>query len=131
MNWSNQALKLTMGVGMLGQTAILADALKPLLGNWGTVGLLVVPFAFVVMVKPGEEIPAGWVKFVHGGAVVLYLALSIATVTTMAIRGFIPSDVLMGLFLLLGLVCCAAIVRAMVRGGYDVKSPLAGRNIDR
>jgi hypothetical protein len=97
MNWSSQALKFTMGVGILGQTAVLTDALKPLLGNWGTVGLLVVPIALIVMVRPGEVIPAAWVKLVHGSSVVLYLALSLATVTTMAIRGSIPSDAPMGL----------------------------------
>jgi hypothetical protein len=48
MNWSIHALKLTMGVGILGQTAILTDELKPLLGIWGTVGLLIVPIALVV-----------------------------------------------------------------------------------
>ena len=130
MNWSNQTLKFTMGIGILGQTAILADALKPLVGDWGTVAILVVPIALVVMVKPGEEIPTAWVKLVHGSAVGLYLALSVATVATMAIRGFIPSDALMGLFVLLGLVPCAAIVRALFRGGYDQKAPLAGRRIN-
>jgi hypothetical protein len=119
-----------MGVGMLGQTAILSDALKPLLGIWGTVALLVVPIALVVMVKPGEEIPAGWVKLVHGTAAVLYLALSVGTATTMAIRGFIPSDGLMGAFVLLGLAPCVAIVRTMFRVGYEEKASLASRRTD-
>ena len=131
MNWSNQALKLTMGVGMLGQTAILTDVLKPLLGIWGTVGLLVVPIALVIMVKPGEEISAGWVKLAHGTAVVLYLALSAGTVATMAIRGFIPSDALASSFMLLGLVPCAVIVRATLRGGCDEKAPIARRRTNR
>jgi hypothetical protein len=67
-------------------------------------------------VRPGEVFSIDGVKLVHGTAVLVYLALSVVTVTTMALRGFIPSDALMGAFVLLGLVPCAAIVRAMFCG---------------
>ncbi|MFM1817057.1 MAG: hypothetical protein RLZ98_3752, partial [Pseudomonadota bacterium] len=66
VNWSNAALKMTMGAGSLAAVAVLADPLGPVIGTWGTVGLVVLPFAIVAMVKPGEEIPARYVKALHG-----------------------------------------------------------------
>jgi len=118
MNWSMPALKLTMGVGMLGQTAILSDILEPVLGIWVAIAILVLPVALLILVKPGEAIPAAWVVRAHGAAVGLYLALSVATLVAMAMRGFVASDGLMGLFVALGLLPCAAVLGAIVAGRY-------------
>lgn len=119
MNWSNQGLKLTMGCGSLAQTAILADVLGPVFSVWGLIALVIMPLTIVAMIKIGDEIPARLIQFAHGVSVVWYVVLSAATVGFMALRGFEPTDVLMGFMLALGLLPCVAIVRGMRRGDYD------------
>ncbi len=120
MNWSNMALKGTLGAGSLVPVAILTDALEPYIGIWGIMALVLVPFTILVLVKIGEEIPARYVKLAHAIAVAWYIGLVIATVAFMAIRGFIATDGLLGFFLILGLLPCVAIIRDMARGRYDV-----------
>ena len=119
MNWSNQALKLTMGCGALAQTAILVDALKPIISIWGAIALFVAPIAIVAMIKIDDDLPSGLIKAAHALSVAIYSALLIATVTYMAMRGFEPTDTIMGFLLFLGVIPCVAIVRAIARGDYD------------
>lgn len=118
MNWSNQGLKLTMGCGALAQTAVLTDLLEPSIGVWGLVALIVMPLAIVAMIKVEDQFPIALITFAHGLSVTLYLALAIAAVIYMAVRGFAPTDVLMVMMLALGLFPCVAIVRAINRGDY-------------
>lgn len=118
MNWSNMALKGTIGAGSLVPVAILTDAVDPYIGVWGIIGIVLVPLTLLVFLKTGEDVPARYVMIAHAIAVVWYGALGIVTVGFMAIRGFVPTDGLMGFFLLLGVIACVFIVRAMWRGDY-------------
>lgn len=118
MNWSNMALKGTIGAGSLGTVAILADPLDPYIGVWGMIALVIVPLTILVFFK-NDELPAYVVKAAHGFAAGWYIALLVATVGLMAMRGFEPTDVLLGFFMALGLWPCGVIFEALLRGAYD------------
>ncbi len=120
MNWSNISLKMTLGIGCLAQTAILADTLKPAIGIWGLIAVILVPITIVAMIKTGDELPVIFIKFAHAIAAAWYVALSVATISFMAIRGFEATDILMGLMVAAGLIPCVVIVRAILAGDYDV-----------
>ncbi len=117
MNWSNIALKGTIGVGALGMTAILTDLLDPHIGIWGIIILVLMPFTLLVFFRV-DELPVWIIKIAHGIAVSWYFALFVGSVSYMALRGFISSDLLLGAFMALGLWPCVIIVRALVRGDY-------------
>ena len=118
MNWSNLALKGTMGAGSLCPAAILTDVLKPSIGLWGTIALIIAPFTILVMVKVGEEIPARIVMLLHTLAVAWYAVLMIASIVVMARRGFEPTDTMLAAVMALGFVPCIAIVRDILQGQY-------------
>ena len=62
MNWSNAALKLTIGVGSIGATAIVSDALVERVGLYSMIAIILVPFALLVFFKIGEL--ADWIESV-------------------------------------------------------------------
>src|SRR5687767_2249696 len=72
LNWSNGAYKLTLGIGSLAMTAIMADLWKSRLPFWaiGTVAML--PFLVFIFVRPGE-LSAGFVRGAHVFAAAWYV----------------------------------------------------------
>lgn len=122
MNWSNASLKMTLGVGCLAHTAILADPTKPYLGIWGLIALILVPVALVAMIKIGDDLPPWLIKYAHAIAALWYTALTIATFAIMADRGFEKTDILMGLMIAAGLVPCIVIIRAICTGDYETNA---------
>lgn len=115
MNWSAAALKMTLGVGCLAQTAILADAFEPATGLWGFIALVMV---LVVMIRLGDDLPARIVKSAHAVAALWYVSLSLAAFFQMVTRGFEKSDILMGVMIAAGLIPCVVIARAIRAGDY-------------
>jgi len=127
MNWSNISLKMTLGIGSLAQTAIMADPLKPLVGVWGLIAIILIPFALVVMIKIGDDLPPWLIKYAHATSALWYAALTIATLAIMAIRGFERTDILMGLMIAAGLVPCVVILRSISAGNYDAYDDIHNR----
>lgn len=118
MNWSGAALKLTIGVGLLAVTAILSDVLAGLVGVYPMIGIIIVPLALLVMIKPGE-LPDTVVKLAHIIAGLWYLALVSSSLYLMVARGFIQSDLLMGAFMAFGFAPLIVSLKALQNGGYD------------
>jgi len=112
------ALKGTIGAGSLAVVAVLSDVLERHIGIWGLIVLVLVPFTILVMFRV-DELPPHVIKFAHGTAVLWYVGLVIATVGCMGLRGFQPSDMLLGFFMALGLWPCGVILQGLICGRYD------------
>jgi len=120
MDWSNLALKGTIGAGTLCVVAVLSDVVEPYIGIWGLIVLVLVPFTILVMFRV-DELPVHIIKLAHGLAVLWYVAMVLATVIFMGLRGFERTDLLLGFFMLLGLWPCGVILRGLMNGSYDRK----------
>lgn len=118
MNWSNAALKLTIGVGSMGATAILSDPLVDWVGIYGMIAIILVPFSLLVFFKIGEL--ADWViKLAHLIAIVWYSALVCYAVYLMQARGFQTSDAMVGAFMAVGFAPVIMVIWNMSKGKYD------------
>lgn len=118
MNWSNVALKLTIGIGSIGATAIISDVVAEKVGLYAMIAIILVPFGLLVFFKIGEL--ADWIiKTVHIIAALWYLAMVVLAVYIMQGRGFQPSDLMIGSFMLLGLAPVTMVLVNMIKGHYD------------
>jgi hypothetical protein len=87
IRWST-ATELVFHFGVLGQTAYLADALKPVIGIWPFIALMLVPFVLLLFFRHGEQRDET-VARAHLLAALWYLALC-AGVAALAARGYRP-----------------------------------------
>ena len=118
MNWSNAALKLTIGVGSMGATAILSDPLIDWVGIYGMITIILVPFSLLVFFKIGEL--ADWmIKLAHLIAIVWYSALVSFAVYIMQARGFQTSEAMIGAFMAVGFAPVIMVIWNMYKGKYD------------
>lgn len=118
MNWSNVALKLTIGVGSMGATAILSDPLGEWVGIYGMIAIILVPFSLLVFFKIGEL--ADWfIKLAHLIAVFWYSALVSYAVYLMQARGLQTSDAMIGAFMAIGFAPVIMVIWNMYKGKYD------------
>lgn len=118
MNWSNAALKLTIGVGSMGATAILSDPLVDWVGIYGMIAIILVPFSLLVFFKIGEL--ANWIiKLAHLIAIGWYSALVSFAVYLMQARGFQTSDAMIGTFMAVGFAPVIMVIWNMYKGKYD------------
>ncbi len=118
MNWSNAALKLTIGIGSIGATAIVSDPLGEWVGIYGMIAIILVPFSLLVFFKIGEL--ADWViKLAHLIAVVWYSALVSYAVYILQARGFQTSDAMMGAFMAIGFAPIIMVIWNMYKGKYN------------
>ncbi len=118
MNWSGQALKLTIGIGSLGVTAILSDVLAEWVGIYMMIAIILVPLTLLVMIKPGE-LAGRYVKAAHLVAGFWYALLVMVSVYVMWERGFVSSDLIMGAFMALGFAPVFMTLKELKTGGYD------------
>jgi len=118
MNWSNAALKLTIGVGSMGATAMVSDALVERVGLYSMIAIILVPFALLVFFKIGEL--ADWIiKLAHLIAVFWYCALVSYAVYLMQARGLQTSDSMIGAFMAIGFAPVIMVIWNMYKGKYD------------
>ena len=118
MNWSNAALKLTIGVGSMGATAILSDPLVDWVGVYGMIAIILVPFSLLVFFKIGEL--DDWViKLAHLIAVFWYCVLVSYAVYIMQARGFQTSDAMIIAFMAVGFAPVIMVIWNMYKGKYD------------
>lgn len=113
-------LKSTLGSGSLAQIAVLSIALKHYIGMW-IIALALVPLTILLMTKVSDAIPPRVVKIAHTVAVAWYVTLAIATValSAAAMSIFTPAFALIATLLVLGLMPCVAVIRALWRGDYE------------
>jgi hypothetical protein len=74
LSWPFPAIKLTVGVGTLAVTGMLAELWGGRLPVWLTAAVAVFPFALFVLVRPGE-LPDRLGRAAHFVAAVWYLAV--------------------------------------------------------
>lgn len=118
MNWSNAALKLTIGIGSLGATAIVSDPLAEQVGLYAMIVIILVPFSLLVFFKIGEF--ADWIiKLAHLIAVFWYSALVSYAVYLMQVRGLQTSDAMIGAFMAIGFAPIIMVIWNMYKGKYD------------
>ncbi|GAA6211791.1 hypothetical protein NBRC116602_15320 [Hyphomicrobiales bacterium 4NK60-0047b] len=118
MNWSNVALKLTIGVGSMGATAILSDPLVEWVGIYGMIAIILVPFSLLVFFKIGEL--ADWIiKLAHLIAVLWYIALVSFALYIMQAREFQSTDIMIGTFMAIGFAPIIMVIWNMYKGKYD------------
>jgi hypothetical protein len=118
MNWSNAVLKLTIGVGSMGATAILSDPLVEWVGLYAMIAIILVPFFLLVFFKIGEL--ADWIiKLAHLIAVFWYIALVSYAVYLMQARGFQTSDAMIGAFMAIGFAPVIMVIWNIYKGKYN------------
>jgi hypothetical protein len=118
MNWSNAALKLTIGVGSMGATAIVSDALVERVALYSMIAIILVPFALLVFFKIGEL--ADWIiKLAHLIAVLWYIALVSFALYIMQSREFQSTDIMIGTFMAIGFAPVIMVIWNIYKGKYD------------
>ncbi len=118
MNWSNAALKLTIGIGSMGATAIVSAPLAEQVGLYAMIAIILVPFSLLVFFKIGEL--ADWIiKLAHIIACLWYSTLVGFSIFLMQERGFQSSDIMIGAFMAIGFAPVIMVIWNMYKGKYD------------
>ena len=118
MNWSNAALKLTIGIGSMGATAIVSDPLVEQVGLYTMIAIILVPFSVLVFFKMGE-LQVWIIKLAHIIACLWYSALVGFALYLMQERGFQSSDIMIGAFMAIGFAPVIMVIWNMYKGKYD------------
>jgi hypothetical protein len=112
--------KLTLGVGSLAVTAMLAELCQKELSFWVVLVITILPLMVFVFVHPGE-LPAGFVRIAHTVASVWYLVVAIGLlVVLMTVLEPLPQGwPFYPVFVGIGGIPCVIVLYRMMRGRYS------------
>jgi hypothetical protein len=119
LSWSNAKYKLTLGVGSLGLTAILAEMWQGILPAWAAATIALLPLVVFVFVHPGE-MPTSIVRVAHVAASLWYLIVAFGLLIGLAWTRPSPGGwLLYPVFVSVGAIPCAVVLSREFRGRYE------------
>lgn len=125
LDWSPSAYKMTLGIGALGMTAIMADLWTPPLSFWIIAIVTMTPFMVFTFVTLNGCSPRT-VRWAHVAASIWYLLAATFLVASLLLRNTASAEppamwILMPIFLGVGATPCAIVLVKALSGRYCVE----------
>ena len=124
LDWSAGAYKMTLGIGALGMTAIMADLWKPRLPFWIIAIVTLTPLLVFIFITLNGFSPRA-IRRAHVLASIWYFAAATFVIIAMCLRKTPSAErgmPLMVIFLAIGAIPCALVLTKAIRGRYCVEN---------
>ena len=106
LNWSNAKYKMTLGIGMLGMTAMMSELWKTILPVWCALVIVLLPFTVFVFFHP-DEMNTRIVRYAQMAASIWYLIVAVVLLAALLTSAKLPEGwVIYQVFVVIGSIPC-------------------------